>query len=59
MKAAGVEEWKVYQADEDADYVKEVKIDLSSLSPTIAFPTFAGKYKKPFRKSKRCTLIKW
>ena len=38
MKAAGVEEWKVYQADEDADYVKEVKIDLSSLSPTIAFP---------------------
>lgn len=38
MKAAGVEKWKVYQADEDADYVKEVKIDLSSLSPTIAFP---------------------
>lgn len=31
-------EWKVFEADEDAEYVEEYTIDLSQLKPTVAFP---------------------
>lgn len=30
--------WKVYEADEDAYYIKTIEIDLSSLEPTVAYP---------------------
>lgn len=31
-------EWKVYEADDDAEYEKVYEIDLSKLRPTVAFP---------------------
>lgn len=31
-------EWKVYEADDDAEYEKVYEIDLSTLRPTVAFP---------------------
>ncbi len=31
-------EWKVYEADEDAEYDKVFEIDLSELRPTVSFP---------------------
>ena len=31
-------EWKVYEADEDAEYDEVYEIDLSKLRPTVAFP---------------------
>lgn len=31
-------EWKVYEADEDAEYDEIYEIDLSTLRPTVAFP---------------------
>ena len=31
-------EWKVYEADEDAEYDEVYEIDLSTLKPTVAFP---------------------
>ncbi|MGG7143955.1 3-isopropylmalate dehydratase large subunit [Clostridium nigeriense] len=31
-------EWKVYEADEDAEYDEVYEIDLSTLRPTVAFP---------------------
>ena len=30
--------WKVFEADADAQYEREITIDLSSLRPTVAFP---------------------
>ena len=30
--------WKVYEADDDASYVKTIEIDLSSLEPTVSYP---------------------
>jgi 3-isopropylmalate/(R)-2-methylmalate dehydratase large subunit len=38
MEESGVQGTKIYEADEDAEYVREVTIDLSTLSPTVAFP---------------------
>lgn len=30
--------YKIYEADDDAEYVREVVIDLNTLEPTVAFP---------------------
>lgn len=38
MKEHSSREFKVYEADEDAQYDAEYTIDLSTLKPTIAFP---------------------
>ena len=38
LKEHGKKEWKVYEADEDAEYDEEYTIDLSTLRPTVAFP---------------------
>ena len=38
MKEHSGREFKVYEADEDAEYDEEYTIDLSQLKPTIAFP---------------------
>ena len=32
------QEWRVYEADEDAEYDEVYEIDLSSLRPTVSFP---------------------
>lgn len=31
-------EWKAYEADSDAEYIRVIKIDLSTLKPTVSFP---------------------
>ncbi|MBO7387355.1 MAG: 3-isopropylmalate dehydratase large subunit, partial [Lachnospiraceae bacterium] len=38
MKAHSSRPYKVYEADEDAEYDEVYEIDLSSLRPTVAFP---------------------
>ena len=38
MKAHSKRPYKIYEADEDAEYVREVVIDLNTLQPTVAFP---------------------
>ncbi|MBO5279388.1 MAG: 3-isopropylmalate dehydratase large subunit [Lachnospiraceae bacterium] len=38
MKEHSVKEFKVYEADEDAEYEQVITIDLASLKPTVAFP---------------------
>ncbi|MDO5135301.1 MAG: 3-isopropylmalate dehydratase large subunit [Eubacteriales bacterium] len=38
MKEHSTREYKVYEADEDAEYEAEYTIDLGELEPTIAFP---------------------
>ncbi len=38
MKAHSDREYKVYEADDDAEYDEEYTIDLSALRPTVAFP---------------------
>ena len=38
MKEHSQREFKVYEADEDAEYEEEYTIDLSTLKPTVAFP---------------------
>lgn len=38
LKEHAAKEWKVYEADEDANYDEVYEIDLSTLRPTIAFP---------------------
>lgn len=42
MKQAGVKDYKIYQADDDAYYEKVIDIDLSLISPTVAFPHLPG-----------------
>ena len=34
----GAKEPKIYEADDDAEYVRTIEIDLSELKPTVAFP---------------------
>ena len=34
----GANEPKIYEADDDAEYVRTIEIDLSELKPTVAFP---------------------
>ncbi|MGI6707148.1 MAG: 3-isopropylmalate dehydratase large subunit [Clostridia bacterium] len=38
MKAHSKKAYRVFQADPDAVYVREIELDLSSLRPTVAFP---------------------
>lgn len=38
LKDHACREWKVYEADEDAEYDKVFEIDLSELRPTVSFP---------------------
>ena len=38
LKEHGAKEPKVYEADKDAVYEREIKIDLATLKPTVAFP---------------------
>lgn len=38
MKAHSKRSYKIYEADADAEYVREVMIDLNTLEPTVAFP---------------------
>ena len=38
MKEHSQKEYKIYEADEDAEYDEVIKIDLSTLKPTVAFP---------------------
>lgn len=38
LKEHAAKEWKVYEADEDANYDEVYEIDLSTLRPTISFP---------------------
>ena len=38
MKAHGNRPYKVYEADEDAEYAEEYTIDLSTLRPTVSYP---------------------
>lgn len=38
MKEHSQEEYKIFEADEDAEYDEVIKIDLSTLKPTVAFP---------------------
>ena len=38
MKEHSTKEYTVFEADEDAEYDEVIKIDLSTLKPTVAFP---------------------
>lgn len=38
LKDHAAREWKVYEADEDAEYDEVFEIDLSTLRPTVSFP---------------------
>ena len=38
MKGRVQGEWKVYEADDDAEYAAQYDIDLSALKPTVSFP---------------------
>ena len=38
VKNRSLREYKVYEADEDAEYDSEIVVDLSTLRPTVAFP---------------------
>ncbi|MDD7795930.1 3-isopropylmalate dehydratase large subunit [Clostridium sp. 'White wine YQ'] len=38
LKEHSTREYKVYEADEDAEYDEVIEIDLSTLRPTVAFP---------------------
>lgn len=38
MKEHSKRSYKIYEADADAEYVREVVIDLDTLKPTVAFP---------------------
>lgn len=38
MEGRSQRPWKVYEADDDASYVKTIEIDLSSLEPTVSYP---------------------
>lgn len=45
MRNAGVKEWQEYQADDDAQYVQRVDVNLSDIRPTVAFPHLPGNAK--------------
>lgn len=38
MEGRSQRPWKVYEADDDASYIKTIEIDLSSLEPTVSYP---------------------
>ena len=45
LKEHTKKEYKVYEADEDAEYESVVEIDLSKVRPTVAFPHLPGNAK--------------
>jgi len=45
MKQAGVSDYKVFEADANAEYEQTLNIDLSALKPTVAFPHLPGNAK--------------
>ncbi|MDR2701815.1 MAG: 3-isopropylmalate dehydratase large subunit [Spirochaetaceae bacterium] len=45
MKQAGVSDYKVFEADTNADYDEILIIDLCALKPTVAFPHLPGNAK--------------
>ncbi len=45
LKEHATKEYKVYEADEDADYDEIVEVDLSLVRPTVAFPHLPGNAK--------------
>lgn len=38
VNGRSMREYKIYEADEDAEYESEIVVDLSTLRPTVAFP---------------------
>lgn len=38
VNGRSLREYKIYEADEDAEYEREITVDLSALRPTVAFP---------------------
>lgn len=42
IKEHSTKEYKVYEADEDAEYENTITIDLSKVRPTVAFPHLPG-----------------
>ncbi|MBO6046155.1 MAG: 3-isopropylmalate dehydratase large subunit [Erysipelotrichaceae bacterium] len=42
MLEAGVKEYDIYVADEDAEYEQVVDVDLGAIRPTVAFPHLPG-----------------
>lgn len=38
VKGRSIREYKIYEADEDAEYESVITVDLSTLRPTVAFP---------------------
>ena len=38
MKQAGINDYKVFEADQNADYIEVLEIDLSQVKPTVSFP---------------------
>lgn len=42
IKEHSIKEYKIYEADEDAEYEQTITIDLSKVRPTIAFPHLPG-----------------
>ncbi|MCB6416217.1 3-isopropylmalate dehydratase large subunit [Faecalimonas umbilicata] len=45
LKEHGEKEYKVYTADEDAEYEEVIEIDLAEVRPTVAFPHLPGNAK--------------
>lgn len=45
MKEHSVKEYKIYEADEDAEYDEVIEINLSEVRPTVAFPHLPGNAK--------------
>ena len=54
MKEHSVRTYKIYEADEDADYEAEYTIDLGELEPTIAFPHLPENTKTIARDHRDC-----
>lgn len=42
IKEHSTKEYKIYEADEDAEYEQTITIDLSKIRPTVAFPHLPG-----------------
>ena len=42
MEEHSKKEYKIYEADEDAEYERVIEIDLSKVRPTVAFPHLPG-----------------
>ena len=45
LKEHGEKEYKIYTADEDAEYEEVIEIDLAEVRPTLAFPHLPGNAK--------------